>query len=208
MKLTNTNLSQEERLMRSLSVETTRRGADPSLFLDLLADAVDIQAWERLPSKTFVGFVEQPYPNGIGSTVDTVKTMMRLRHRHEGMDPAVDARMAALRDEVKNLLSPAEGEHGGDRKSEDYQVRNTNLKKQDDADYILRRLKRDEEKYPGLAQRVLKGELSAHAAAVQAGFRPRTITVPLDPEKMARAIRRRLSDDELDVLLEALEAAS
>lgn len=205
MKLTNTNLSQEERLMRSLSVETTRRGADPSLFLDLLADAVEIRAWERLPSKTFVGFIEQPYPNGIGSTVDTVRTMMRLRHRHEGMDPGVDGRMRDLRQEVINLLNPkqaANGEIGRGRGSLD------NIKANPggtDPDYALRRLKRDN---PELAQRVLTGELSAHAAAVQAGFRPRTITVPLDPEKMARAIRRRLSDDELDVLLGALEAAS
>jgi hypothetical protein len=54
--------------------------------------------------------------------------MMRLKHRHEGMDPAVDARMAALRKEVRTLLNPEEGKHGGDRKSEEYQVDNINLK--------------------------------------------------------------------------------
>jgi len=207
MKLTNTDLSAEERLVRGLSVETETNGADPSLFLVLLADAVEIKAWERLPAKTFLAFITEPYPRGIGSTRDTIETMMRLKHRHEGMDPAVDKRMADLRRKVCDELNSAEEKHGGDRRSEEYQGDNVTLKRDrgNDPDYAIRRLKRDN---PDLAQRVLKGEISAHAAAVQAGFRPRTITVPLDPEKMARAIRRRLSDDELDVLLEALEAAS
>lgn len=203
MKLTNTELSAEERLVRGLSVETETNGADPSLFLVLLADAVEIKAWERLPAKTFLAFITEPYPRGIGTTQDTIETMMRLKHRHEGMDPAVDARMASLREEVRNLLNAPQPVKGTNQHT--YASDNVRSSFGNDPDYALRRLKRDE---PELAQRVLKGEISAHAAAVQAGFRPRTITVPLDPEKMARAIRRRLSDDELDVLLKALEAAS
>lgn len=112
--------------------------------------------------------------------------------------------MAALRLEVHNLLTNQPPVNGGDRRSKEFQFGITKLNTDNDANYALRRLRRDN---PDLAQRVLQGELSAHAAAVQAGFRPRTITVPLDPEKMARTIRRRLSDDELDVLIAALEAA-
>lgn len=91
----------------------------------------------------------------------------RLRHRHEGMDPVVDSRMDALRAKVADLLNPEEDKHGGDRRSEEYQGDIVTLKtdRGNDPDYALRRLKRDN---PDLAQRVLKGELSAHAAAVQA----------------------------------------
>ena len=45
------------------------------------------------------------------------------------------------------------------------------------ATYALRRLKRD---HPELAEKVVSGKLSAHAAAIEAGFRKRTIAVPAD----------------------------
>lgn len=61
----------------------------------------------------------------------------------------------------------------------------------------LDRLARD---YPALLESVRAGTMSVHAACIEAGISEPTITVPLDPEKMAHTIRRRLSDDELDVL--------
>jgi hypothetical protein len=64
--------------------------------------------------------------------------------------------------------------HGGDRKSEavkntdDNQVDNINLNKGGaSSDYTLARLDRDR---PELAERVRAGELSANAAAIEAGF--------------------------------------
>jgi hypothetical protein len=75
----------------------------------------------------------------------------------------------------------AAGRHGGARE----QVRNTNLSDPHDgtdtATYVLRRLKRDN---PELAEQVVAGVLSAHAAAVQAGFRRPTWTAPADPERL------------------------
>jgi hypothetical protein len=72
--------------------------------------------------------------------------------------------------------------HGGDHKSPEYranQVDDINLKHGGTgASYLAARLERDR---PDLAARVEHGELSAHAAAIEAGFRERTITVPLDP---------------------------
>ena len=44
------------------------------------------------------------------------------------------------------------------------------------ARYTLARLKRDR---PDLAERVVAGTLSAHAAAIEAGFRKRTATLPI-----------------------------
>lgn len=56
------------------------------------------------------------------------------------------------------------------------------------ATYVLRRLKRDN---PELAEQVVAGALSAHAAAVQAGIRRPTWTAPADPERLAEAVERR-----------------
>jgi hypothetical protein len=69
------------------------------------------------------------------------------------------------------------------------------------ATYTLRRLKRDR---PDLAERVIVGELTAHAAAIEAGFRRRTISVPLDVESAARALRRHFRSEEISRLVERL----
>lgn len=63
----------------------------------------------------------------------------------------------------------------------------------------LRKLRTDS---PELHAEVLAGKLSAHAAMVQAGFRPKTATVRTDsPEHVAAALRRLLSPE--DVVLVA-----
>lgn len=67
-------------------------------------------------------------------------------------------------------------------------LRNTKVEESDTATYALRRLKRDN---PELAEQVVAGVLSAHAAAVQAGFRKPTWTAPADPERLAEAVERR-----------------
>ncbi len=55
-------------------------------------------------------------------------------------------------------------------------------------DRKVARLKRD---HPDLADDVIAGRLSAHAAAVQAGIRRPTWTAPADPERLAQAIERK-----------------
>jgi hypothetical protein len=59
----------------------------------------------------------------------------------------------------------------------------------------LRRLRKDR---PDLHAEVLAGRLSAHGAMVRAGFRRKTVTVPLDkPENTAKALRRSLDPEAL-----------
>ncbi len=50
--------------------------------------------------------------------------------------------------------------------------------------YALRRLRKDR---PDLHKKVIVFEMSPHAAMVEAGFRPKTITVPLGVDKAAAA---------------------
>ena len=59
--------------------------------------------------------------------------------------------------------------------------------------YLLRRLKRDRE---DLAEKVVNGELSAHAAAVEAGFRVRMVQHPATVDGFRRAIERHLSPEQ------------
>jgi len=78
-------------------------------------------------------------------------------------------------------IGPAAGPGRGNKK-----VDNVNLLGGgNSANYIVGRLKRDR---PDLADQVIKGQLSAHAAAVAAGFRDKTVQVGKDPQKAASAI--------------------
>lgn len=71
-------------------------------------------------------------------------------------------------------------------------------------DYALERLKKDR---PDLHAMVEAKKVSAHAAMIAAGFRPRTATVPIDdPERLAATLRRRLDPTTLEQLLKLLSS--
>lgn len=99
--------------------------------------------------------------------------------------PADDAAMAGVVDL---------GRHGGDRRSIAVrnQIRNTKPRSSDTAAYVIARLNRDR---PDLAEKVRVGELSANAAAIEAGFRRRMITVPAD-RNVASAYNRAASSND------------
>ena len=54
---------------------------------------------------------------------------------------------------------------------------------------------------PEIHARVLAGELSPHAAMIQAGFRRKTITVPCDPDLAVKALLRHFDRDAIDRIL-------
>jgi hypothetical protein len=67
------------------------------------------------------------------------------------------------------------------------------------ASYVIARLKRDD---PDLAQEVVEGRMSAHAAAVKAGIKKPTATIPVDtPENAVRALLRRFTAVDIAVAL-------
>jgi hypothetical protein len=72
-------------------------------------------------------------------------------------------------------------------------------------DKALRRLRKDA---PELHADVLAGRLSAHAAMVQAGYRPRTFTVRADsPASVAATLKRQLTTEQLAEVARLLAAA-
>lgn len=68
--------------------------------------------------------------------------------------------------------------------------------------YALARLRREA---PALLARVESGELSAHAAMVKAGLRPRSFTVRMaSPEAVAEVLRRQLPNGWVEVVAQRL----
>lgn len=67
--------------------------------------------------------------------------------------------------------------------------------------YTLDRLKRDHRE---LFDRVVAGELSANAAAIEAGFRKRMVQVEPTVDGFTKAIHKHLDGDSVDALVESL----
>src|SRR4029077_20177311 len=68
--------------------------------------------------------------------------------------------------------------------------------------YTLVRLK---EKKPELYKRVVAGELSANAAAIEAGFRRRTFSVPDDVDEAVAKLIHQFGGDEVEAAIERLK---
>jgi len=90
---------------------------------------------------------------------------------------------------------------GGDRKSAEYKIISNNITNDIETpdrgtshSYTLNRLRR---KRPDLFNRVVNDELSANAAAIEAGFRIKTITVPLDIDKAVRTLAKHFTLEEI-----------
>ncbi|GAA3222221.1 hypothetical protein [Actinocorallia longicatena] len=177
-------------LVSELSVAMTAAGEGLVHAPRLLRRVLEETAWRefvidgsRVAHRDFLSFVIASPPRGLGATVGTVR-------RLTGGDPViVDLLEQALQQStasaVDNINEP---------------IRPTGTSQA----AALRRLRKDA---PTLHDRVLTGEMSAHAAMVEAGFRARTVTVPLSrPETAARVLRSNLTPDELAQLITLLAA--
>lgn len=159
-----------------------------------IALVIKNEAWRRfeLPTReivehlSFAAFVASPAPRGLETDVDTVRRVCRDDATYlDIVDRAlqVDQRPGQRTDLVRNA-------HKVDRPASGTRERS------------LRRLRKDR---PDLHAEVLAGNLTAHAAMIQAGFRRRTITVPVDIERAAQALRRHFDAEELKALRRHLD---
>jgi hypothetical protein len=187
-------------------------GGDPSLLFEIIENIIERRDWEKLPDGgdsgepvgSFRRMIEAPPPIGCNLPAGKLLKMLEIDHRYEHQDAEIRERMTLLRENVGRLLNEElpilakHGEIGNGRR-----VRTTNsTQSKDDSEYAIRRLKRDN---PALAEAVIKGEKSANAAAIEAGFRPPRLTVRLDDmQSCAQNLARRLSSDQLDELIAQL----
>jgi hypothetical protein len=108
------------------------------------------------------------------------------------------ALLAQVRAELGGELAE-HGEIGNGRKSRDSDATSTDDRS---ATYVVARLNRDR---PDLAEKVMAGDISPNAAAVEAGFRRRYIRVPAGD--VQGAVSKLLSEFSRDELLDALRTA-
>lgn len=172
--------------------ETFRYADVPVMFKRLLADG----AWREFQSANgeivthdrFSVFLATPPTRGLGVEVDLVRRVI---------GPDVEA---------LDLLDQAlQNPHGTNQHEENNNVQ-VLAPEGNRAEAALRRLRKDR---PDLHEQVLADELSPHAAMVQAGFRPRTVTVRTDrPDAIARTLRRALTDDQIHDLVRLLTGGS
>lgn len=171
-----------------------RTGQQLSAAPDAIRLLLESGAWRHFQTRLgadvrydrFEEFVVTPPLRGLGVTVDLVRRV-------------VGANTVTLDLLDRTLQRP----HGGNRINVDNvnveEVRPTGNSKEQ----ALRRLRADA---PELHERVLAGELTPHAAMIEAGFRPRTITIPIDPNTAADRIRRNFTPDQLAELIARLTA--
>lgn len=136
---------------------------------------------------SFISFVEGHPPEGLGVDLGILRKICR---------------------DDQEALSIIEREtkrpHGGDRKLV-IKIDNVQLDNPtgNTAERALRKLRTDA---PELHRQVIDGSISPHAAMIEAGFRRKTLTVPLDPERAAVTLARHFTPDELKTLVSELAA--
>lgn len=157
----------------------------------LVIKVVDGDLWKKFRSpagieehRSFEEFVQKPSPGGLGATVPMLKDFCRSdKAALDAIDRAVQGRQGRRSDLVDNI-NEVDRPTGTSESA------------------ALRRLRKDR---PDLHSQVLNGELSAHAAAVQANFRPRTFTVRADkPELIVGTLRRQLDPKVLAIVAKML----
>lgn len=185
-------LSDDERVVM-LQKYVSQGGRDLDLVASLVGKVIESGAWSSFTDQlgmpvehdSFRSFVETPRWRGLGTSKAALVGWVREQDAE-----AADAVERAWRGEV-----PAARKHG--RPTE--KVSATHFSQRDrTADATVARLKRDN---PALAERVVNGELTPHAAARLSGWRkPRVlITSPT-------SVCRRLADEwTADELIEAAD---
>lgn len=141
----------------------------------------------------FEDFVTTPPLEGLGADMPLIERI--VADDPETVELLNEARLTdgPHNPSGRNQHNNPDGSHGNTKRTS-----NT----VNDAGYAIRRLRKQR---PDLHARVIAKELSPHAAAVEAGFRRRKITIPVEPpEAMARAIDRHLPGDGLRLLIESL----
>lgn len=183
-------------VVRQAAIFLQNGNADLTVMPELITRIVDEGMWKQraIPeegwrlSREFASFEEfvtaSPW-EGLGTTVEMLQDIC---HR----DPKA---LSAITEATRRR-------HGGDRSSK---IDNIILAPTPDGTSratALRRLRKDR---PDLHERVLRKELTPHAAMIEAGFRSKTITVPTTiPERVAAALRKHMSPEDLAKLVQLL----
>ena len=145
----------------------------------------------------FADFARTEPLEGLGADVEILKRLCRDDMEALDLIDRVTVSGQGQRTDLANRTTEAEL-HNNIMKSEHEVQGNTRQ-------YALRKLRKGA---PELHAKVLAGEVSPHQAMIEAGFRRKTATIPLDPEGAARAIIRHFEYDDLLTLVDLLVQAT
>lgn len=147
---------------------------------EIFAELRSARAWQKVPPESPYGSFDAMLKAETGMSQAALRSHIKTAREKYG---AVEAAVT----------------NGGDRRSEDFQSRDTILKC-DTAERTVARLKRDD---PALAERVVNGELSPNAAARAKGWR-RPRVVLSSPASVAEKIRQHWTPDQIAELRDLL----
>lgn len=183
-------LRQRATLVEALSSSLTHGGTALGTVPKAVARVLEEGAWrefvtsrgEHVQHDRFADFVTTPPLKGLGSDIALVQRIV-----------ADDKGTLDLLDQALQNV------HGGDHsKSNNVPLAPAG----NTASKALRRLRKDA---PELHAEVLAGNLSAHGAMVKAGYRPKTVSVPVGkPEAVARSLLKYMSADDIAKLIAVL----
>ncbi|MFE9736162.1 hypothetical protein ACFYO9_37550 [Streptomyces sp. NPDC005863] len=180
-------------IVEALGSSLRRTGNGLEAVPGLVKEVLREEAWrefvtprgELVRHERFVDFVTTPPTKGLGASIDLLKRLV-----------APDAEAADLLDRALQNREGSPGTNNNVISSGETNPQGNSRAR------ALRRLRKDE---PELHADVLAGRLSAHAAMVQAGFRPKTVSLPVSqPDSIAAALRRHLSPDDIARLVKLL----
>lgn len=168
--------------------------------------ALDLQAVERLLGEVIESGAWRAFhtPNGVSVRPPDFRSFITAQP-FQGLGATEEKIAALLGDDnvavvkMRNLLKSRSNPQGRNQHSApETDDGSTNIisrttKHGNRRDYALERLERDA---PELYDAVQRNELSPNAAAIKAGFRPKTFTIRADrPESIVATLRRQLSPD-------------
>lgn len=149
---------------------------------------VDIHTQQRYSQPDFETFVTTPILEGLGATTDQIKALCEKdREALDLIDQELTRKPGGQEGNTNNRFSQDD-----DTNNDNVMIRSPDTKASqgNSIEYTLRRLRKD---HPELHEKVLANEMSPNAAAIEAGFRKRTVTVTLEVDAIARVIKKHLS---------------
>lgn len=170
-------------------------------FPGLLKKIIVNKAWERrtvkgrvVELKSLRELITMQPINGWGEDPKKVEAVIKE-----------DAEVLTM---FREAMTPSKGGDGSNQHNEKKRANNNNIiisspsTQGTSKSYTLSRLEKES---PELFRRVIAGELSANAAAIEAGFRVKTVSIPLDPQKTADALKRHFSRKQIKAIIQALK---
>ena len=193
-------------LITSLTENLAREGFSstyiPDAIISLLEDNTKedrkylkskiMQTGEYRTFKTFKQFVETHRPLGLGIELNQLK---ELCSRNDNAIELID------REEVWDGRQGGNGSNQYQSKANPDNVSNCSIDYGNSKQSGIRRLRKDR---PDLLEQVLNNEMSVNKAMIQAGFRKKTITIPLDIFDIARILKKHLDHEKIKKLSDIL----